>query len=161
MILLAVVFALRAPAADLNILPTGDLKAEYEDASGLPYFSEMDSYYNLRLTENFVDHGYVGDELVDGSNWDMHRNSPDGDKINYELAIVWVTSFFYNIANQFFGDYTVQEVAFWTGAIVASLAVVPAFIFARRLTNDLGAITATLIIVLAPNYFCAHIPRIF
>ena len=37
LILLAVVFALRAPAADLNILPTGDLKAEYEDASGLPY----------------------------------------------------------------------------------------------------------------------------
>ena len=33
LILLAVVFALRAPAADLNILPTGDLKAEYEDAS--------------------------------------------------------------------------------------------------------------------------------
>lgn len=161
LILLAVVFALRAPAADLNILPTGDLKAEYEDASGLPYFSEMDSYYNLRLTENFVDHGYVGDELVDGSNWDMHRNSPDGDKINYELAIVWVTSFFYNIANQFFGDYTVQEVAFWTGAIVASLAVVPAFIFARRLTNDLGAITATLIIVLAPNYFAHTFPGFF
>ena len=31
LILLAVVFALRAPAADLNILPTGDLKAEYEE----------------------------------------------------------------------------------------------------------------------------------
>ena len=161
LILLAVVFALRAPAADLNILPTGDLKAEYEDASGLPYFSEMDSYYNLRLTENFVDHGYVGDELVNGSSWDMHRNSPDGGEITYELGIVWVTSFFYNIANQFFGDYTVKEVAFWTGAIVASLAVIPAFIFARRLTNDLGAITATLIIVLAPNYFAHTFPGFF
>ena len=39
--------------------------------SGLPYFSEMDSYYNLRLTENFVDHGDVGDEVVNGSSWDM------------------------------------------------------------------------------------------
>ena len=131
------------------------------DASGLPYFSEMDSYYNLRLTENFVDHGYVGDELVNGSSWDMHRNSPDGGEITYELGIVWVTSFFYNIANQFFGDYTVKEVAFWTGAIVASLAVIPAFIFARRLTNDLGAITATLIIVLAPNYFAHTFPGFF
>ena len=161
LILLAVVFALRAPAADLNILPTGDLKAEYEDASGLPYFSEMDSYYNLRLTENFVDHGYVGDELVNDSSWDMHRNSPDGNQINYELGIVWVTSFLYNIANQFFGDYSVKEVAFWTGAIIASLAVIPAFIFARRLTNDLGAITATLIIVLAPNYFAHTFPGFF
>ena len=161
LILLAVVFALRAPAADLNILSTGDLKADYEDASGLPYFSEMDSYYNLRLTENFVDHGHVGDEIVNDSSWDMHRNSPDGNEISYELGIVWVTSFFYNVANQFFGDYTVQEVAFWTGAIVASLAVIPAFIFARRLTNDLGAITATLIIVLAPNYFAHTFPGFF
>ena len=161
LILLAVVFALRAPAADLNILSSGDLKAQYEDASGLPYFSEMDSYYNLRLTENFVDHGYVGDELVNDSSWDMHRNSPDGNQINYELGIVWVTSFLYNIANQFFGDYSVKEVAFWTGAIIASLAVIPAFIFARRLTNDLGAITATLIIVLAPNYFAHTFPGFF
>ena len=90
----------------------------------------------------------------------MHRNSPDGDKINYELAIVWVTSFFYNIANQFFGDYTVQEVAFWTGAIVASLAVVPAFIFARRLTNDLGALSY-IDNCARTKLFCAHIPWFF
>ena len=160
-ILLAVVFALRAPAADLNMLPTDDLKAEYSDDSGLPYFSEMDSYYNLRLTENFVDHGYIGDEMVNNTDMDMHRNAPYGEPTNYQLGIVYVTSFLYDIANQFFGDYSVKEVAFWTGAIVASLAVIPAFIFARRLTNDLGAITATLIIVLAPNYFAHTFPGFF
>ena len=58
LILLAVVFALRAPAADLNILPN-EIKGDYVDSSGLPYFSEMDSYYNLRLTEDYVDHGFV------------------------------------------------------------------------------------------------------
>ena len=41
-LLLAVVFALRAPAADLNLLPS-DIKGDYVDSSGLPYFSEMDS----------------------------------------------------------------------------------------------------------------------
>ena len=161
LILLAVVFALRAPAADLTILPN-EIKGDYVDSSGLPYFSEMDSYYNLRLTEDYVDHGYVGDiDLGDGTQKDMHRYAPDGNVINYELGIVYVTNFLHGLVNQFMGSHTVREVAFWTGALISSLAVIPAFIFARRLTNDYGAIAATLIIVLAPNYFAHTFPGFF
>ena len=159
LILLAVVFALKMPAADLNVL-SDDYKAEYIDSSGLPYFSEMDSYYNLRLTEDYVDHGYVGDEMVNGSEWDMHRYAPTGNQINYELGIVYVTSYLHDLAGQFFGDMSVKEVAFWTGALISTLAVIPAFIFARRVTNDYGAIVATIIIALAPNYFANNILNI-
>ncbi|MDL2271244.1 dolichyl-diphosphooligosaccharide--protein glycosyltransferase subunit STT3 [Methanobrevibacter sp. OttesenSCG-928-I08] len=159
LILLAVVFALRAPASDLNVIPT-DIRAQYVDSSGLPYFSEMDSYYNLRLTENYVDHGYVGDTYIDGKEMDMHRVAPDGVEVNYELGIVYVTSFLHDFVNSF-GSYTVKEVAFWTGAFISCLAVIPAYIFARRLTNDYGAIAATLIIVLAPNYFAHTFPGFF
>ena len=160
LILLAVVFALKMPAADLNVL-TDDAKAQYIDSSGLPYFSEMDSYYNLRLTEDYIDHGFVGDEQINGSNWDMHRLAPDGNAINYELGIVYVTSFLHDLANQYFGSHSVKEVAFWTGAIISTFAVIPAFIFSRRLTNDYGAIVATLIIALAPNYFAHTFPGFF
>ncbi|WP_407432183.1 STT3 domain-containing protein [Methanobrevibacter sp.] len=161
LILLAVVFALRAPAADLNLLPN-EIKGNYVDSTGLPYFSEMDSYYNLRLTENYVDHGFVGDIKYDnGTQMDMHRYAPDGNVINYELGIVYLTSFLHDMVNQFVGSHDIREVAFWTGAVIASLAVIPAFIFARRLTNDYGAIAATLIIVLAPNYFAHTFPGFF
>lgn len=160
LILLAVVFALRTPAANLDVIPN-EIKGDYHDSSGLPYFSEMDSYYNLRLTEDYIDHGYVGDKIVDGKEVDMHRYAPDGNNISYELGIVYITSFFNDVANQYFGDYSVREIAFWTGAIIASLAVIPAFIFSRRLTNDYGAVVATLIIVLAPNYFSHTFPGFF
>ena len=104
LILLAVVFALRAPAADLNILPN-EIKGDYVDSSGPPYFSEMDSYYNLRLTEDYVDHGFVGDiDNGDGTYRDMHRYAPDGNIINYELGIVYLTSFLHDMANKFFGN---------------------------------------------------------
>ena len=112
LILLAVVFALKMPAADLNVL-SDEAKAEYVDSSGLPYFSEMDSYYNLRLTEDYIDHGFVGDKQINGSNWDMHRLAPDGNAINYELGIVHVTSFLHDLANKYFGNHSVKEVAFW------------------------------------------------
>ncbi|MBQ2636050.1 MAG: peptide transporter [Methanobrevibacter sp.] len=160
LILMAVVFALKAPAHDLNMIPD-DAKADYIDSTGLPYFSEMDSYFNLRLTQDYVDHGYAGDEMVNGSAWDMHRLAPDGTEVVYEMGIVKLTAFLHSVASQFFGDISVKEVAFWTGAIISTLAVIPAFIFARRLTNDYGAIVATLLIVLAPNYFAHTFPGFF
>ena len=52
-ILFVLVFGLRAQAADIGGVPN-EIKANYMDADGLPYFSEMDSYYNLRLTENYM-----------------------------------------------------------------------------------------------------------
>ena len=161
LILFAIVFALRAPAANLNALDDS-YKAEFIDSSGLPYFSEMDSYYNLRLTEDFVDHGYVGDEIVNGSEWDNHRFAPTGNPIVYEMGIVQVTSWLHDFVNNVLGwGMSVKEVAFWAGAFVASLAVIPVYIFARRITNDYGAIVATLIIVLAPNYFAHTFPGFF
>ena len=161
LILLAVVFALKAPAADLSSI--GDsAKGDYIDSSGLPYFSEMDSYYNLRLTENYVDSGIFGDEVINGSEWDMHRLAPDGNQVNYEGAIVYVTSWLHDLANSMLGgNHSVKEVAFWTGALISTLAVIPVFIFARRITNDYGAIVATLLIVLAPNYFAHTFPGFF
>ena len=161
LIILAIVFALKAPAADLNMYDDQG-KALYTDASGLPYFSEMDSYYNYRLTNDYVEHGYVGDEMVNGSEWDMHRYAPDGNLIDYELGIVYVTSWLHDTVNNFFNaDYSVKEIAFWTGAVISTLCVIPAFIFSRRLTNDYGAIVATLIIALAPNYFSHTFPGFF
>ena len=161
LILLAIVFALKAPAADLHFFDDQG-KALYTDASGLPYFSEMDSYYNYRLTNDYIDHGYAGDKMINGSAWDMHRYAPTGETVNYELGIAYITSWLHNAANNFLGwDMSVKEVAFWTGAIISTLCVVPAFIFSRRLTNDYGAIAASLIIALAPNYFAHTFPGFF
>jgi dolichyl-diphosphooligosaccharide--protein glycosyltransferase len=161
LIILAVVFALKTPAHDLNYFDD-EGKALYTDASGLPYFSEMDSYYNYRLTNDYIEHGYAGDEIVNDTPWDNHRFAPDGGAVNYEMGIVYVTSWLHDMANNFYGgDYSVKEVAFWAGAIVSTLCVIPAFIFSRRLTNDYGAIVATFVIALAPNYFAHTFPGFF
>lgn len=151
-ILFALVFALRAQAVNINGVPN-EIKADYMDTNGLPYFSEMDSYFNLRMTENFMDHGYFGDTLVNNSGWDMHSYYPSGREVgSYQPMIAYVTSFLYNIVNMF-THMSITEVAFWTGAFVASFAVIPSYIFVRRITNDYGAIAASLIVSLGPNYF--------
>ena len=150
-ILFVLVFGLRAQAADIGGVPN-EIKANYMDADGLPYFSEMDSYFNLRMTQDYMDHGYFGDTLVNGSGWDMHSYYPSGRDVgSYQPMIAYVTSFLYGIVNMFH-DMSLKEVAFWTGALISSFAVIPVYIFTRRITNDYGAIAATLIVALGPNY---------
>ncbi|KZX16753.1 oligosaccharyl transferase STT3 subunit [Methanobrevibacter cuticularis] len=153
LVLVCFVFLLRAQAYDLTLIPE-DQKSMFTDSSGLPYFSEMDSYYNLRLTEDYIDHGYFGDEIKNGTPWDNLSYAPDGRSAAYPPMIGYVTAFLYYLSG-FFGDYSVKEVAFWTGAIIASLAAIPAYIIVRRVTNDFGAISAALLVAFAPSYF-AH-----
>ena len=150
-ILFVLVFALRAQSVDINGVPN-EYKANYMDADGLPYFSEMDSYFNLRMTQDYMDHGYFGDTLVNGSGWDMHSYYPSGREVgSYQPMIAYVTSFLHGIINMFH-DMSIKEVAFWTGAFISSFAVIPVYIFTRRITNDYGAVAAVLLVALGPNY---------
>lgn len=160
LILLAVVLALKMPATDLNVIPS-DVRGQYMDSSGLPYFSEMDSYYNLRMVSNYIDHGNYGDTVVNNTAWDMHRISPDGVSAEgYSPVLGPLMQGLYNIA-QMFTNASVKEVAFYAGAIVSIFAIIPAYIFTRRITNDYGAIAAALVITLSPNYFAHTFPGFF
>ena len=151
LILFAIAFALRAQAADIHGIPN-EIKADYVDANGLPYFSEMDSYFNLRMTQDYMDHGYFGDTLVNGSGWDMHSYYPTGREVGkYQPMIAYVTSALYGFINMF-KEMSLTEVAFWTGAFISSFAVIPAYIFVRRITNDYGAVAAALFVGFSLNY---------
>lgn len=152
-LLFSVVFFIRAEAYNISGAPDQS-QDFYKDASGLPYFSEMDSYYNYRLTLNYIQKGIIGDTKLNGTDWDLHSYSPPGRAIDYPPLIVYITSFFYYIAN-LFGKMPLTEVAFWTGALIGSLCVIPAYLFVRRITNDYGGITAGILVGLAPTYF-AH-----
>ena len=90
--IVAFVSFLRFQAADLSIIPA-ESQDYYRDASGLPYFSEMDSYYNLRLTQDLVDHGHFGSEIVNGTPWDTMSYAPEGRPAEYPPLLAYVTSF--------------------------------------------------------------------
>ncbi len=153
LVLVFFVFLLRAQAYNISGIPS-EYKDLYTDSDGLPYFSEMDSYYNLRMTQDFINLGHAGDAIINETTWDLHSYAPPGREIDFAPMISYVTIFLYHLAN-LFDTFSLKEVAFWTGAIVASFAAIPAYIFVRRITNDYGGISAALIVSLAPSYF-AH-----
>ncbi|MDY9922478.1 STT3 domain-containing protein [Methanobacterium sp.] len=151
LLLFSLVFFLRAEASGISGVPD-QMKAYFQEDNGLPYFSEMDSYYNYRLTENFVEHGYLGDTIKNGTDWDLHSYFPPGRSAEYPPLLIWITAFFYYLAN-LFGDYSLLQVSFWTSAIIASLCVIPAYFFVKSLSNDYGGITAGVLVGVSTFYF--------
>jgi len=151
LLLFSLVFFLRAEASGIPGVPD-QMKAYFQEDTGLPYFSEMDSYYNYRLTENFVEHGYLGDTIKNGTDWDLHSYFPPGRSAEYPPLLIWITAFFYKIAN-LFGDFPLLVVSFWTSAIIASLCVIPAYFFVKSLSNDYGGIAAGVLVGLSTFYF--------
>ena len=150
-LLFLMVFSLRAEAGFIPGV-SNQMKAYYEDGNGLPYFSEMDSYYNYRMTEDFLKNGHLGDTIVNGTTWDTHSYAPEGRSAEYSPLIVYLTAFAYKAINVF-TKVPLTAVAFWMAAFIASLCVIPAYLFIRRITNDYGGIVAALLVGLAPFYF--------
>ena len=153
LLLVLVVFAVRAETVNLGGIQDPEMKALYQDDSGMPYFTELDSYYNYRLTENYLSTGHLGDTQVNGTDWDSLSTSPYGREANYEPVIVMLAAWVYNFVNMF-GTVSLTQVAFWLGPIVGSLAVLPAFFIVKRSTGSTwGAIVAGIIAGAAPAYF--------
>ncbi|MEN6551808.1 MAG: STT3 domain-containing protein, partial [Methanobacterium sp.] len=69
--------ALRLESTQVPGIPSNE-HAYYEDSNGHAYMYDMDSYYNYRMTKNYIEHGYMGDTKVNGREWDFHSYAPSG-----------------------------------------------------------------------------------
>lgn len=163
--IIAVIFLvgvfLRLETVDLdNLSVSTDNNSFYVDQNGLPYMYEMDSYYNYRLTRNFLQNGYLGDIKINGTDIDLHSYFPPGRSANYPPLIVYITAFFYKLAN-IFADVPLLVVCFWGPAFIAPLAGIIAYLFVRRFTNRYGAFVAGILTVTVPYYFLRSVPGFF
>lgn len=153
LLLVLAVFAIRAETINLGGITDPDMKALYQDDTGMPYFTELDSYYNYRLTENYLENGHLGDTQINGTDWDSLSTSPNGREANYQPVIIMLAAWVYNFVNMF-GNVSLTQVAFWLGPFIGSLAVLPAFFIVKRATGSTwGAIVAGVIAGAAPAYF--------
>ncbi len=153
LLLVLTVFAIRAETINLGGISDPDMKALYQDDSGMPYFTELDSYYNYRLTENYLKTGHLGDTQINGTDWDSLSTSPHGREANYQPVIIVLAAWVYKFVNMF-GNVSLTQIAFWLGPLIGSLAVLPAFFIVKRATGSTwGAVVAGVIAGAAPAYF--------
>ncbi|MGB9938153.1 MAG: STT3 domain-containing protein [Methanobacterium sp.] len=152
-------FVIRVESINLSGIPDNE-KTFYQDQNGIPYMYEPDSYYNYRLTENYIDHGYLGDVKVNGHDWDLHSLYPPGRLAEYPPLIVYLAALFYYILNIFANIPPIVS-CFWLPAFIGPLSGVLAFLIVRRFSNDYGAVAAGIFVVTAPFYFIRTVPGWF
>ncbi len=159
LLIFSIGFTFRIDSTHLNGIPDNE-KAFYEDQNGLPYMYDMDSYYNYRLTKNYIDHGYLGDVIINGTEWDLESYYPPGVPIDYPPLIIYITAFIYKLAN-LFNNIPLITICFWIPAFIAPLCGIPAYFIVSRITNDYGGIVAGVLAVTSPLYFVRSVPGWF
>src|SRR4030066_165320 len=103
-------------------------KEFYQDQNGLPYMYDCDSYYNYRLTKNFLDHGYLGDTKINDIEWDVHSYYPPGVPMEYPPLIVYITAYVYKFIN-LFTYVSLIKVCFWIPMFIGPLAGIIVYFF--------------------------------
>lgn len=145
-VMAAAVFVRTAPAA-----VSGE-KAAVRDAymreDGLPYLTDMDSYYHVRLVDNYLNKGTLGDSVnEDGAPWDTRSFYPEGRSAAYQPGIVYLTSSLWRI----FGG-SLYAIEYYLAALMAALSALAAFILGCRIAGIAGGITAGALVSCAPLF---------
>jgi len=159
LIIFSIGFALRIESTKLHGVNNND-QDMYRDYSGKPYMYELDSYYNYRLTKNYLENGYLGDKFVDGVEWDSYSYYPPGVPMDYPPLIVYLTSFIYTIIN-YFTNTSLLTICFWLPAFIAPLAGIITYLFVKRFSDNVAGLTAGILIVISPLYLLRTAPGWF
>lgn len=135
-------------------------KIAYTDDNGLPYMYELDSYYNFRLTENFLKNGHFGDTIKNNQSWDSLSYSPPGRPAVYPPLIVWLAAFSYWFVN-LFTITTLLQTVFWIPLFISPLAGIAGYIFVRKYAGEYAGLVTGILLVTAPLYVMRTLPGFF
>lgn len=135
-------------------------RAYLTDDQGLPYMYELDSYYNYRITMNYLKNGHPGDTIRDGIPWDLHSYYPPGRPAVYPPLIAWISVFLYRFLN-IFTNITLYELCFWLPGLIAPFAGIAMFFLIRRYSGDLAGFIGGILTVTSPLYFARTVPGFF
>ena len=147
LLVLLAAFWIRSLPASLPSVPESS-REEYLDEDGIPYLTEMDSYFYLRFAAEMseADEAFYynrrGEDPLMGSR--SREDSGQGLPVFLSTLAYWIWRFL-----SLFGKVSIVQVARWMGPVLGSLAAIPAFCYVKRRTNWAGGVTAALLAALS------------
>ncbi len=141
---MASALTVRTPSAALvDVSGTG--RESYTDENGLPYFTDMDSYYHARLVDDYMKNGYLGDAVSDdGKPWDTRSFYPEGRSAEYPKGIVLLTLAVWRLAN-LFGHKDIGTVEFMMPVIMSMFTAAVAYMAGCRMSTKAGGLVSGII----------------
>ncbi len=122
-------------------------RSQFQDEEGHTYLLEIDPYLWFSQARNVIEHGHLGDKIIDGKSHFSLRNG----RVEKVSSVQWhpyVAAYFYRFLHIFNSDITLMRSMFFLPVVLMGLAVIPAFFIGRRLGGNVGGFFAALLIVI-------------
>ena len=146
-LILALGFGVRAASAPLSAIPAQEGEF-YRDGEGIPYLTDMDSYFYLRLAREMAeaDSPFLYNQRPEDPLMSARPQEAAGQGLPIFLSTV--TYFVWKFLRLFF-PVSLTALAYWMGPVLGSLAAIPAFLYVKKRTNLFGGAAAGLLAGLA------------
>ena len=160
LVMLAAVLV-RLPAVRLPGVPETAKQAWTKD-SGQLYLNDYDSYYHVRITDQYLDHGTLGDSIgPEGEPWDTISFYPEGRSAEYQPGIVWLTAGVYRILHGWLGT-ELYSIEFWLIVVMAALSGLAAFAAACRISKTTaGGVAGGILVSCGTSFVQRSLPGRF
>ncbi len=163
-VLIAIIMGLSIFARVMAGKAVEELRGEYyyDPEEELPYLTEMDSYYHLRMTEDIIDYGQPGEAVRDNENWDYLSYAPYGrSAADYSPLMANIAVFLYNFLNGFGASFSLYQIIYMMGAVLSALVVIPVFVLAEKMAGGFAAVIASIIAAVNYGYFIHTVPGFY
>ena len=120
----------------------------FQDSDGKNYMPDIDPYYWFRYVKNIVNHGYPGDEIRNGVEYDNHQVAPVGRPVPADRFHTYFLAYFYKALHIFVPGLTIMRSMFYYPVFVSAISVLLVFLIARDIGgNSAGFFAATIMAV--------------
>ena len=120
------------------------IRSEYsytENQRQYTLLPDIDPYYYLRLANNLVKKGTLGDTTIDGVPWDTHTVAPLGSNISITMH-PYTLAYLYKGTKIFNAKTTLMQAAAYFPIIMTILAIIAVFFVSKRLFGLTGGMLA-------------------
>ncbi len=133
-----------------------------DPGTGVPYLTEMDSYYHLRMTRDIDYFGHAGDTFdEEGNPWDSLSYAPTGRSADGYRPLMSYIALAGQAVTNLFDEVTLEQIAYWQAPVVSALVVIPVFLLVYHIQGLLGAIVASVLAAINYGYFLHTVPGFF
>ena len=128
-------------------------KQEFKDDNGNNYMPDIDTYYWLRFIDNLDQKGHLGDQVINGSQFDDHFNFPFGRFVPQdEYFHIYLGYYFYK-AVKLFDSGVIPMVAFaYLPIFLFALCTIFIFFITKRIAGSTGGFFAALLLAVVPYF---------
>ena len=122
-------------------------KSNFQDEKGDTYLLAIDPYLWFSEARNVINHGHLGDKIIDGESYFSLRDGRLDKKTSVQLH-PYIGAYLYKFLHLFNKDISLMRAIFLLPVIIIGLSIIPIFFIGKRIGGNVGGFFAAMFLAL-------------